>query len=212
MLLATLDALQPLQHSHSFPLQGSAVNSNRTSWQSLVAFNCPVHIVKPVPRKTGSTPFQRSLQQLFNQDISREEQEEQERLKLPQTQPFVDIQRGIDAAKSLKSAEQRSIWTKEIMAGLVVSLATIPTSISYSTVIGIKPLIGIWSSAIVGFFSSLVGGSPGMFACILRYFAQFLTAISHRFDSWLSRCNCTPNGENLHAIWSRIHGSGVDDS
>jgi SulP family sulfate permease len=52
--------------------------------------------------------------------------------------------------------------TREILAGLVVSLATIPTSISYSTVVGVKPLVGIWSSALVGFFASLIGGAPGL--------------------------------------------------
>ncbi len=50
---------------------------------------------------------------------------------------------------------------REIMAGLVVALATIPTSISYSTVVGINPIIGIWNSAIVGLLVTVVGGAPG---------------------------------------------------
>lgn len=50
---------------------------------------------------------------------------------------------------------------REIMAGLVVALATIPTSISYSTVVGINPIIGIWNSALVGLFVTVIGGAPG---------------------------------------------------
>jgi MFS superfamily sulfate permease-like transporter len=64
--------------------------------------------------------------------------------------------------------------TKEILAGLVVALATIPTSISYSTVIGIKPLIGIWNSAILGFISSFIGGAPGSHDYFLIRFAAML--------------------------------------
>jgi len=51
------------------------------------------------------------------------------------------------------------------MAGLVVALATIPTSISYSTVVGINPIIGIWNSALVGLFVTVIGGAPG--SCLL---------------------------------------------
>lgn len=50
---------------------------------------------------------------------------------------------------------------KEILAGIVVTLATIPTSISYSLVVGISPVIGIWNSAICGLFAALIGGAPG---------------------------------------------------
>ncbi len=51
---------------------------------------------------------------------------------------------------------------REIVAGMVVALATIPTSISYAAVIGISPSTGIWNSAILGFCTSVVGGAPGM--------------------------------------------------
>jgi SulP family sulfate permease len=53
---------------------------------------------------------------------------------------------------------------REVLAGLVVALATIPTSVAYSSVIGVSPLVGIWSSAIVGGIVALVGGGPGIIA------------------------------------------------
>lgn len=53
---------------------------------------------------------------------------------------------------------------RELLAGLVVSLATIPTSVSYSSIIGLSPLVGIWTSCIVGLVVTVVGGGPGLIA------------------------------------------------
>ena len=64
-----------------------------------------------------------------------------------------------------KLQKKRDKWFQEILAGLVVSLSVIPTSISYSTVIGISPLIGIWNSAVIGLCTALVGGAPGKLIC-----------------------------------------------
>ena len=56
---------------------------------------------------------------------------------------------------------QKNELLREILAGLVVALATIPTSISYSTAIGVNPITGIWNSAIVGLLVTIIGGGPG---------------------------------------------------
>jgi len=40
--------------------------------------------------------------------------------------------------------------TTEILSGLTVALATVPTSIAYATIVGISPLLGIWTSIIIG--------------------------------------------------------------
>jgi len=53
---------------------------------------------------------------------------------------------------------------REVVAGLVVAVATIPTSVSYSTIVGVSPLTGIWTSAIVGLCVTVVGGGPGLIA------------------------------------------------
>lgn len=50
---------------------------------------------------------------------------------------------------------------KEVLAGFVTALATLPTSISYSLVVGIKPLLGVWNSGLMGLSSGLIGGAPG---------------------------------------------------
>jgi MFS superfamily sulfate permease-like transporter len=67
---------------------------------------------------------------------------------------------------------------REFLAGLVASLATIPTSMAYSTIVGVNPLTGIWSSMIIGFIVALVGGGPGVIAGS----AGVSTLFSHRLD------------------------------
>lgn len=47
---------------------------------------------------------------------------------------------------------------------MVTALATIPTSVSYANIIGVSPLVGIWTSAIVGLCVTVVGGGPGLIA------------------------------------------------
>lgn len=55
-------------------------------------------------------------------------------------------------------------WSREVLSGVVVSLATIPTSAAYSALIGLNPLVGIWSSVIVGSVVGLLAGGPGIIA------------------------------------------------
>lgn len=61
--------------------------------------------------------------------------------------------------------EERNVQNqqvKEVLAGFVTALATLPTSISYSLVVGIKPLLGVWNSGLMGLSSGLIGGAPGL--------------------------------------------------
>jgi hypothetical protein len=46
---------------------------------------------------------------------------------------------------------------REILSGMVVALATIPTSTAYAQIVGVNPIVGIWTSAIVGLFVTIVG-------------------------------------------------------
>ena len=50
----------------------------------------------------------------------------------------------------------------EILSGLVVAISLIPESIGFSFVLGVDPLVGIFTSIIMGIVTSLVGGRPGM--------------------------------------------------
>lgn len=54
-----------------------------------------------------------------------------------------------------------STFSSELLAGFVVSVATIPKAIAYSSVLKVSPLTGIWTSVIVSLFTTSIGGCPG---------------------------------------------------
>jgi len=45
--------------------------------------------------------------------------------------------------------------SSQILSGLTVSLASLPTSLTYSTIAHVDPLVSLWSTAITAFVSSL---------------------------------------------------------
>lgn len=54
------------------------------------------------------------------------------------------------------------VLLREALAGTVTALGTVPTSVAYATVVGVSPLVGIWSSAVTGLVTAVVGREPGM--------------------------------------------------
>lgn len=66
------------------------------------------------------------------------------------------------ASSSLESSSQSR--STEIFSGVVVALASIPSSIAFANIAGVNPLVGIWSSVILGLISTGVGGAPGLIA------------------------------------------------
>lgn len=51
---------------------------------------------------------------------------------------------------------------KEILSGIVVSIALVPEAIGFAFVLGINPMIAIYTSIVMGMVTSLVGGRPAM--------------------------------------------------
>ncbi len=51
---------------------------------------------------------------------------------------------------------------KEILSGIVVSIALVPEAIGFAFVLGIDPMIAIYTSIILGLVTSIVGGRPAM--------------------------------------------------
>lgn len=54
--------------------------------------------------------------------------------------------------------------TKDILSGLVVALTSIPASTAFANIAGVNPLLGIWSSVILGLISAIIGGRSGLIA------------------------------------------------
>ena len=64
-------------------------------------------------------------------------------------------------SKIIKNYNSKSL-KNDILAGAVVSVALIPEVIAFSFVAGISPLIGLYSTFIIGIITALFGGKPGM--------------------------------------------------
>ena len=50
----------------------------------------------------------------------------------------------------------------EILSGLVVAVALVPEAIAFSFIVGVNPIVGLYTAFILGLITSLFGGKPGM--------------------------------------------------
>ena len=53
-------------------------------------------------------------------------------------------------------------FKNDILSGLVVAVALVPEAIAFSFIVGINPIIGLYTAFILGLVTSLLGGKPGM--------------------------------------------------
>ena len=66
---------------------------------------------------------------------------------------------GVAAAGS---SDEQQVYAKSLAAGLAVSLAMVPEAISFAYVAGVSPLVGLWTTVILGFVAATFGGKPGI--------------------------------------------------
>ena len=50
----------------------------------------------------------------------------------------------------------------ELLAGLTVAMALVPEAVAFAFVAGLAPLNGLYAAFIVGLFTAIFGGRPGM--------------------------------------------------
>ena len=62
----------------------------------------------------------------------------------------------------MRKIPQLAVLRTEILAGLTVSLALVPEAIAFAFVAGVDSLVSMYAAFIIGFFTSLTGGRPGM--------------------------------------------------
>ena len=51
---------------------------------------------------------------------------------------------------------------QSLAAGLAVSLAMVPEAVSFAFVAGVNPLVGLWTTVVLGFFAAAFGGRAGI--------------------------------------------------
>lgn len=53
-------------------------------------------------------------------------------------------------------------YTREILSGIVIAIALIPEAIAFSFVLGVSPMVGLYSTVILALITSIFGGRPAM--------------------------------------------------
>jgi sulfate permease, SulP family len=63
---------------------------------------------------------------------------------------------------NLFDLKQEVNYKTEILAGLTVAMTMIPESLSFALLAGFPPLVGLYGAFIMGLFTSIFGGRPGL--------------------------------------------------
>ena len=50
----------------------------------------------------------------------------------------------------------------DILSGMLVAVALVPEAIAFSFIVGVSPIVGLYTAFILGLITSLIGGKPGM--------------------------------------------------
>ena len=58
--------------------------------------------------------------------------------------------------------KQKVDYKIEILAGLTVAMTMIPESLSFAILAGFPPLVGLYGAFIMGLFTAIFGGRPGL--------------------------------------------------
>merc|ERR1719188_620726 len=65
-----------------------------------------------------------------------------------------------------------------ILSGCVVALASLPEAVSFSLMVGVSPLNGVWAGAVMSLCTAIVGGRPGLISSCSVAYAVVLTDIT----------------------------------
>lgn len=94
----------------------------------------------------------------------------------------------VDAPKQPESSTQQ-VYAKSIAAGLAVSLAMVPEAISFAYVAGVSPLVGLWTTVVLGFVAAAFGGKPGICSSASGACSVVVAALcAQKGPSYLSVC------------------------
>jgi SulP family sulfate permease len=84
------------------------------------------------------------------------------------TSPFgrraIEETDGSDNESSNDEEKRGTLWSN-FLAGAVIALGCLPEAIAFSFITGVSPLNGIWAGVVLGIYTSMLGGRPGMISC-----------------------------------------------
>lgn len=107
----------------------------------------------------SGTPFRGISRRVTNDDSTAE-------APPSQIESIVANAKSISASMGMKmdltNKTLRGKYLTAITAGLAVSLAMVPEAVSFSFVAGVNPLVGLWTTVVLGFFAAMFGGRAGI--------------------------------------------------
>ena len=74
---------------------------------------------------------------------------------------------------------RRDNLKNDLLSGLVVSVALVPEAIAFSFIVGINPIIGLYTAFLLGLVTALLGGKPGMISGATGAVAVVLVGLVH---------------------------------
>ncbi len=74
----------------------------------------------------------------------------------------------------------------DILSGLVVAVALVPEAIAFSFIVGISPIVGLYTAFILGAVTALIGGKPGMISGATGAIAVVLVGLAVEAGAMLS--------------------------
>lgn len=81
----------------------------------------------------------------------------------------------------LKALRTPRILIREVLAGLVVALALIPESISFSIIAGVDPKVGLYSSFVMAVSIAFLGGRPAMISAATGAVALVIAPVMREY-------------------------------
>lgn len=73
--------------------------------------------------------------------------------------------------------QQSGSIKNELLAGLTVALALVPEAIAFAFVVGVSPLIGLYSAFFISLIAAIVGGRPGMISGVTGAMAVVVVSL-----------------------------------
>jgi len=77
----------------------------------------------------------------------------------------------------------------DILSGLVVAVALVPEAIAFSFIVGVNPIVGLYTAFILGLVTALIGGKAGMISGATGAVAVVLVGVVTEATTSLSNLN-----------------------
>jgi len=83
-----------------------------------------------------------------------------------------------------RNCDAKRTVPKNVLAGFTTALAIIPQAVAFSLIAGVSPLTGLWTSVVMGVFSSIFGGKPGAVATASGACAMVMAPLVAKYGVW----------------------------